>query len=87
MSDKKILHIISSSTLAALLIIFFIPFETAGRILAAVAIVAAAVLSYIFLKKRPILSMNKKQIIMIISVISLLYLSLYYPLKFYLFPL
>ena len=49
MSDKKILHIISSSTLAALLIIFFIPFETAGRILAAVAIVAAAVLSYIFL--------------------------------------
>ncbi len=78
MSDKKILHIISSSTLAALLIIFFIPFETAGRILAAVAIVAAAVLSYIFLKKRPILSMNKKQIIMIISVISLLYLSLYY---------
>lgn len=78
MSDKRILHIISASTLAALLLIFFIPFDTAGRILAAVAVAAAAVLSFIFLKKRPILSINKQEVLIVISVISLVYLVLYY---------
>lgn len=78
MSDKRKLNIISSSTLAALLLIFLIPFDTAGRILAAVAIAAAAVLSYIFLKKRPIPSINTKQVLMMMSIISLVYLMLYY---------
>lgn len=78
MSDKRILHIISASTLAALLLIFFIPFDTTGRILAAVAVAAAAVLSYIFLKKRPILSINTKEVLIIISVIAVVYLALYY---------
>lgn len=78
MSDKRILQILSSSTLAALLVIFFIPFDTAGRILAAVAVTAAAVLSFIFLKKRPILSINKNEVLMIISVIALVYLVLFY---------
>ena len=47
MTNKRKLYIISSSTLAALLVIFFIPFDTAGRILAAVAVALAAVLAFL----------------------------------------
>lgn len=78
MTDKKVLHIISASTLAALLIIFFIPFDTVGRVLAAFALAVAAAASYIFIKKRSILSMNKKQVTMIITAIAFVYLMLYY---------
>ncbi len=78
MSDKRILHTISASTLVGLLLIFFVPFETAGRILASVILAIAAVLSFVFLKKRRILSINTKEVLMIISVIAALYLMLYY---------
>lgn len=78
MSDKRKLHVISISTLSALLLIFLIPFDTAGRILTAVAISAAAVICYLFIKKRPILSMNKNQVLMILTSIALVYLILYY---------
>ena len=78
MTDKKILHIISASVLAVLLIIFFIPLETAGRIIAAVVLLPTAVCSCLLIKKRGILSMNKQQILLIVSVISVLYLLLYY---------
>ena len=54
MIDKRKLHIISASTLAALLIIFLIPFETAGRIIAAVLIAGVAVVTFVFIKKRSI---------------------------------
>ena len=78
MIDKKKLHTISASTLAALLIIFFIPFETAGRIIAAVLMAAIAITSSVFIKKRRIPSINKHQVLMIISVITVVYLMLYY---------
>ena len=78
MTDKKLLHIISSLTLTVLLIVFFIPFDTAGRIIASLAIAAAAAVSYVFIKKRSILSMNKDQVLMIISAIAVAYLMLYY---------
>lgn len=78
MTDKKLLHIISASIFAVLLIIFFIPFETAGRIIAAVAFAAAAAVSYFFVKKRSIPSMNKQQVLLIVSVIAVVYLMLYY---------
>lgn len=78
MSDKRKLNIVSISTLSALLLIFLIPFDTAGRILTAAAISVAAVISYLFIKKRPILSMNHKQVLMIITIIAFVYLMLYY---------
>lgn len=78
MSDKRILHIISASTLTALLLIFFIPFDTAGRILAAVALASAAVLSFLFLKKRPIPSLNKQEVLLIVSICAAVFLMLYY---------
>lgn len=78
MADKKKLHIISASSLAVLLIIFIIPFETAGRIIAAVAFTAVAVATCILVKKRAILSMKKHQVLMIMVVITVVYLMLFY---------
>jgi len=78
MPDKKILRIISTSTLAVLIAIFLIPFDTAGRILAAVAVAAAAVLSFLFLKKRPILSINKREVLLLVSLITFVLMALYY---------
>ena len=78
MSDKTKLQAIYISTLSALLLVFLIPFDTAGRILAAAIIAAAAATSYLFVKKRPILSMNKNQVTMLMSIIGLVYLMLYY---------
>ena len=78
MSDKRKLYVVSISTISALLLIFLIPFDTAGRILAAIAIAIAAVISYLFIKKRPILSMNKNQVVLILTVVALVYLMLYY---------
>ena len=78
MTDKKILHIISASIFAVLLVIFFIPFDTAGRIIAAVAFTATAVVTYFFVKKRNILSMNKQQVLLILSITALVYIMVYY---------
>lgn len=78
MIDKKKLHIVSASTVAALLIVFFIPFETAGRIIAAVLLVAIAVTASILIKKRSIPSLNQHQVLMIMSIITVVYLMLFY---------
>ena len=78
MIDKKKLHIVSVSTLVALLIIFIIPFETAGRIIAAVLMASIAVVASWLIKKRTIPSINKHQVLWIISVITVVYLMLYY---------
>jgi signal peptidase len=78
MSDKKVLHIISASLFAVLLVVFLIPFETAGRIIAAAVFVVAAILTYFMVKKRSILSMNKQQVLLIMAVIAVVYLMLYY---------
>lgn len=78
MIDKKKLHTISASTLVALLIIFFIPFETAGRIIAAVLITSIAIVTSVLVKKRRIPSINKHQVLWIVSAITVVYLMLYY---------
>ena len=78
MADKKKLHIISASSLAVLLIIFIIPFDTAGRIIAAVAFTAVTVATCILVKKRSIFSMKKHQVLMIMAVITVVYLMLFY---------
>lgn len=78
MIDKKTLHIISASTLSVLLIIFIVPLGAIGRTLAAIALIVAAAISLVFIKKRNILSMNKQEVLIIISVIALVYVMLYY---------
>ena len=78
MTDKKRLYIFSILTLAVLLIAFLIPFDIAGRVITAIAFVFAAVIAYLFIKKRPILSMNKGQVLILVSLISAVLLMLFY---------
>lgn len=78
MIDKKKLHIVSASTVAALLIVFLIPFDVAGRIIAAVMLTAIATTTSILIKKRSIPSLNQHQVLMIVSVITVVYLMLFY---------
>ncbi len=78
MIDKRKLNTISYSILAVLLVIFFIPFETAGRVIAAIAFAISAVVMFFTAKKRSILSINKQQVTLIVSTIAAVYLMLYY---------
>ena len=75
--DRKRLYIISSSILAALLLTLFAPMGS-GRIIAALLLLPSAVLIPLFIKKRTALSINSKQVWLIVSVIGLLYFVFYY---------
>ena len=78
MTDRKRLYIFSISTLAVLLTAFLIPFDIAGRVISAIAFVFAAVIAYLLIIKRPILSMNKRQVLMLVSLISAILLMVFY---------
>lgn len=75
--DKKKIYIISSVIFVALLVALFIPFGT-GRIVGAVVLIPATIMACMFIKKRNALSINTKEIIMIMTVIGLVYVTLYY---------
>ena len=89
-TDRKVLYSISAASLAVLLLALILPSETSGRIVAALLLLPLAVVTYIFIKKRSILSMNKGQILMIMTVIGLVYVMSYYlsglQFKFYVSP-
>ena len=76
-ADRKKLYIISSVSLALLLLTLFAPMGR-GRILAAILLLPISIFSMISIKKRVALSINKNQILLIFSVIGLLYLVFYY---------
>lgn len=78
MTDRKILNISSIALFAALFIALIIPFGESGRIVAAILLLPAAVLIYTFIKKRSILSINKKQVLIIMGAAALVYIMLYY---------
>ena len=75
--DKKKIYIISIAIFVALLVALFIPFGT-GRIVGAVILIPATIIALMFIKKRNTLSINTNQIIMIMTVIGLVYVTLYY---------
>lgn len=87
MSDKRILHIFSASVFAVLLFVLFVPLGFSGRIAAAILLLPLAVLMPLFVKKRDILSINKGQVLLILTVIALVYVMGYYlsgiPFGFY----
>ena len=89
MTAEKRLYIISLATVAALLVALFAPIGS-GRIIAAILLLPLAIIVTFSIKKRSILSLNKKQILMIMTVVGLLYVMLYYisglKFKFYLSP-
>ncbi len=78
MADKKRLHIMSAVLLAVLLIALFVPLGETGRILAAILLLPGAGLFPLWIKKRNILSINKKQILLIMTVMGLVYVMVYY---------
>ena len=78
MKDKKVLRISAASLFAVLLIAFIIPFGESGRIIAAFLLLPATVAIYLIIKKRPMLSMNKRQILIIMTAMALVYLMLLY---------
>ena len=78
MTDKKTIRIVSASVFAALLLALLLPLGESGRIVAAILLLPAAVLVPLLIKKREILSINKNQVLMIMTVIALVYVMLYY---------
>ena len=77
-TDKKVLYTISGITLAVLLLALFLPGEHSGRFVSAALLLPLAVITAFFVKKRSILSINKKEILLVTSVIGVVYLILYY---------
>ena len=71
-------RIFSASVFAVLLIAFIVPLGETGRIVAAVLLLPAAALIPLFIKKRTILSINKNQVLLIMTVIALLYVMIFY---------
>ena len=75
--DKKKIYIISIAIFVALLVALFIPFGT-GRIVGAIVLIPATIIASMFIKKRNTLSINTNQIIMIMTVMGIVYVTLYY---------
>lgn len=78
MTDKKIVNIISTSVFAVLLLAFILPLGESGRIIAALLLLPAAALTFVLIKKRNILSVNKNQILLIVSVSAMVIVMIYY---------
>ena len=75
--DNKILYAISISILAFLLIALFIPYS-GSRYIAAILLLLAVGVCFAFVKKRSVLSYNKKQVLGLMAVIAVLYVMLLY---------
>jgi len=78
MTDKRVIHIFSASVLAVLLLALVLPLGESGRIVAAVLLLPAAVLIPLFIKKRSILSINKGQVLLVMTVVALVWVMIYY---------
>ena len=76
MSDKRILHIISLSTLVALSISFL--FGEGGRVAAAILMAIIFALTFVFIKKRGIPSFVYSEVALLMGVIAAVYAMLYY---------
>ena len=76
-ADKKKLYLSAFFLLALFLPILFVD-KVHGRIIAAVLSAISAAIIPVIIKKRSILSINKQQVLLLISVSSALYLIIYY---------
>ena len=75
--DRKVLYTASLLLVAVLLGVLFVPRSMIRSIAAAIS-AAAAVAIYFAIKKRSILSINKKQVLLLMSVMGVLYVVIYY---------
>lgn len=76
-ADKKKIYIVSAAALAILILVLFAP-NGSGRIIAAFLLLPIVLAAYILIKKRVSLSINKNQVLLLITVIGLLYFVFYY---------
>ena len=77
MNDKRIISTLSVSIAALLFVAMFIP-TASSRIAAAIILVPAAVVTWFIVKKRSILSINKRQVLLLMTVIGALWVTLLY---------
>ena len=75
--DKKILYILSAPLVLVLLGLLFLPRDS-GRVITALLLVAFAVAVHFFVKKRPIPSINKRMVLVIMLAMGAVCLVLYY---------
>jgi signal peptidase I len=76
-ADKKVLYIISLSSLAVLLLAFLLP-GSSGRLVAALLLLPLAAVCFVFIKKRPVLSMHRRTVLLLMAVCGLLYVMIYF---------
>ncbi len=76
-TDKKRVYLFSALVCSMLFLSFFIPVSL-RRYVVAVFLVITAILVIYMIKKRSILSINKKQVLFIMFTIGLLYVMIYY---------
>lgn len=76
MSDKRIVHIVSFSAVAALFVSFF--FGDGGRIAAAILMALIALVTVLFIRKRSIPSFLYSEVVMIMGVVAAVWVMLYY---------
>lgn len=75
--DKKIVYIFSISIFVVLTLAFFIP-NIATKLIISLVLLPIAILTICLIKKRGILSINKRQVTMLMIVIGAVYLMGYY---------
>ena len=75
--DRKILMSISISILAILFLALFIP-TASSRVVAAIVLVPASLVVWFIIKKRSILSINKRQVLLLMTVIGALWVMILY---------
>ena len=76
-ADQKITYSVATAIMAASVLLIFIP-EAYIAWVGALTFAASCAIAYLFIKKRSIHSYNKRQVLLIVSVIAALYLTLYY---------
>lgn len=81
-SDRKTIYAVSISVFVLLFAALFIPADS-SRILAAILLIPAAAVTHFLVKKRSILSMNSRQVLLIMTVIALVYITLYFMTALY----
>lgn len=75
--DRKILYALSGLSFAALLSVLLLT-GGSGRIAAAILLLPLTAIVCLFIKKRHILSINRHQVLLLMSVMGLMYVVLYY---------
>ena len=74
-TDKKILYSISLSLFAVLLAVLFLE-SNSGRLIAAALLIPFAAATWFFIKKRSILSIRKREVLLVMSAVGVIYVLL-----------